>query len=72
MKTYFLDSNIFLRFLIGDNQKMLGECLSLIEDIKKGKIDAFTSNLILSEVVWTLGSFYKFPRSKVINAIKGI
>lgn len=72
MKTYFLDSNIFLRFLIGDNHKMLSECLSLIEDIKGGKINAFTSNVVLSEVVWTLGSFYKFPRSKVINAIKGI
>ena len=72
MKTYFLDSNIFLRFLIGDNQKMLGECLSLIEDIKGGKINAYTSNVVLSEVVWTLRSFYKFPRSRVINAIKGI
>lgn len=72
MKTYFLDSNIFLRFLIGDNQKMLSECLSLIKDIKEGRMNAFTSNLVLSEVVWTLGSFYKFPRSKVINAVKGI
>ena len=72
MKTYFLDSNIFLRFLTGDNQKMLNECLSLIENIKAGKINAFTSNLVLSEVVWTLGSLYKFPKTKVINAIKGI
>jgi len=72
MKTYFLDSNIFLRFLIGDNQKMLNECLSLIEAIKRGKINAFTSNLVLSEVVWTLGSLYKFSRTKIINAIRGI
>lgn len=72
MKTYFLDSNIFLRFLTGDNPKMFNECLSLIENIKAGKINAFTSNLVLSEVVWTLGSLYKFPRIRIIYAIRGI
>lgn len=72
MKKYFLDTNIFLRFLVGDNKKMLGECLTLFDSIKGGKVDAVTSNVVLSEVVWTLGSLYKYPKSKIIDAIKGI
>lgn len=72
MKKYFLDSNIFLRFLVGDNRKMLGECLALFDSIKRGKIDAVTSSVVLSEVVWTLGSLYKYPKSKIVDAVKGI
>ena len=72
MGKYFLDSNIFLRVFVGDNLRMLKECLILFESIKKGKVCAVTSSVVLSEIVWTLGSFYKFPKTKVIEAIKSI
>ena len=72
MKKYFLDSNIFLRVFTGDDSRMLGECQALLEGIKKGKINAVTSSVVLSEIVWTLGSFYKFPKAKVVEAIKSI
>lgn len=72
MKRYYLDSNIFLRLFVGDSPWMLKECSVLFENIKKGKISAVTSNVVISEIVWTLGSFYKFPKTRVITAIKSI
>jgi predicted nucleic acid-binding protein len=48
---YFLDSNIFLRPIIKDNFQKVKECEILFEEIKRGKLKAFTSNLVLSEIV---------------------
>lgn len=72
MKKYFLDSNIFLRILTADDEKMLLECVQLIEKIKLGQIKIMTSNFVLAEIVWTLGSTYKFDKTKISDAIKVI
>lgn len=70
MKKYFLDSNIFLRVLTADNKKMLSECVLLIKRIKSGKIKVVTSNFVLAEIVWTLGSAYNFTKTKIASALK--
>lgn len=72
MKKYFIDSNIFLRILTADDEKMLLECVKLIEIIKLGQIRVATSNFVAAEIVWTLGSTYKFDRAKITDAVKVI
>ena len=69
---YFIDSNIFLRLLIREDERVYQLCYSLLEAIKKGKLKAATSNLVLAEIAWTLSSYYKFPKDKVIIALEGI
>jgi len=69
---YFIDTNIFLRPFVNDDKKVALECLNLFNLIKAGKIEAFTSNFVLAEINWTLASFYKFPKEKVISVIKSI
>ncbi len=68
----FIDTNIFLRILTGDNKKMSDECARLLVAIKLGKIEARTSTLVLSEIVWTLGTTYNFSKERVAKAIKSI
>lgn len=70
---YFLDTNIFLRTLNPtDSPKAHKECLKFVSLIEDNKIKAITSNLVLSEVVWTLKRFYKFPKERIINAMYSI
>lgn len=75
---YFLDTNIFLRILVNDDPKFFKECLELFKKIEDGEIMAFTSDVIIAEVVWTLRTYYKLPKESVvesvqlINAIKNI
>lgn len=69
---YFVDTNIFLRVLIKEDEKTFEECFRFLKMIKEGKIRAFTSSLVLAEVNWVLGGFYKFPKTKVVNALKSI
>lgn len=55
-----------------DDEKTFRDCLGFLNKIKKGKVKAFTSNLMLAEINWTLLRFYKFPREKVIEGLYSI
>ena len=72
MKTYFLDSNIFLRIFTGDVKTQMNECVSFLKFAEKRQDGIVTSSLVLSEIAWTLLSYYKFSREKVILAIRSI
>ncbi len=69
---YFVDTNIFMRFFIGDSPKKQSECLDFIDKIDKAQVVAFTSQLVLAEVAWTLKTFYKLPKLQIVDAIKSI
>ncbi len=67
---YFLDTNIFLRLIVKDNKKFAKECEFLFKKIKEGKINAFTSNLVLTEMYWVLKSFYQLPKEQLVEILK--
>ena len=69
---YFIDTNIFLRILIKEDEKIFNECYKLLELIRERKIKSFTSSLILAETNWVLDSFYKFEKPKIIKALRSI
>lgn len=69
---YFIDANIFLRTLLKDEERTFNDCLEFLRKIKEGKIKAFTSNLILAEVNWTLLRVYNFPKEKIIDGLNSI
>jgi len=69
---YFIDTNIFLRTLIKEDEKSFKDCYFVLNLIKENKIKAFTSTLILAEIDWVLESFYKFEKSEVVRALKSI
>jgi predicted nucleic acid-binding protein len=69
---YFVDTNVFLRTLLRDEEKTFKDCLKFLNRIKTGKIKAFTSHLILGEVNWTLLRFYKFPKERIIEGLVSV
>jgi len=69
---YFIDTNIFLRVLIRENESAFQQSKAFLEMVKRNVYDAVTSTMVISEIVWTLGSYYKFPKKKVLRTIQGI
>ena len=69
---YFIDTNIFLRLLIKEDEKTYSQCYKLLSAIKTNQIKAVTSSITLAEIVWTLLSYYKFPKRKVVQVVKSI
>ncbi|OGF21685.1 hypothetical protein A2Y83_03480 [Candidatus Falkowbacteria bacterium RBG_13_39_14] len=67
---YFLDTNIFLRFLIQDEISKVAECQKLFEFIESGEIKAITSSLVLAELTWTGLSFYKIKKNAMVDILR--
>jgi len=71
-KPVFVDTNIFLRAIVKEDEQTFNECLSFLKIISNGKIKAITSTLVFLEINFVLLSFYKFPKEKVQQALESI
>ena len=69
---FFVDTNIFLRTLIKEDEETHKDCYKFFEAVRLNKIKAVTSHLVLAEIAWTLSSYYGFSKKKVSQALKGI
>jgi predicted nucleic acid-binding protein len=69
MKPVFVDTNIFLRYLIADDPTKHKKCKELFRKAVDGKILLLTSEMVIAELIWTLQSFYRVPKAEVIEKI---
>lgn len=60
-----IDANVILRFVLGDHPEMSPRCRDLFARVQSGQEVVFLPEAALSDVVWTLGSFYKWPVDQI-------
>ena len=65
----YLDANIFLRFLRRDHPSWSPACRELFAAIEQGAVQAWTSDLVISEVVFVLSKFYKVSREDIATTL---
>lgn len=66
----FVDANIFLRLLTGDDPEKATRCLELFQRANQGELRLHTSESIVAEVVYVLSrSTYRVPREDVASAL---
>ena len=70
--TYFIDSNIFLRVLIKEKNRIFKDCYQFLNLVRLNKIKAITSSLVLVEIDWVLEGFYNFGKMEAIKGLKSI
>lgn len=59
MKRYFVDTNYFLRFLLGDNLRQCEVATKLFTAAAKGEVLLASSVVVMFEVYWVLTDYYK-------------
>ena len=69
MEREFVDTNVFLRYLTGDDPSKYEDCKTLFKKAIEGKITLATSGLVVAELIWTLLSYYKIPKAEVVEKI---
>ncbi len=72
MKKVFLDTNIFIRYLVNDQPEMADQAERLFQKAEKGKISLVTGPPVFFELAWTLKSFYKKPREYIYECLMSI
>lgn len=63
----FIDTNVFLRHLLNDHADQSPACYALIRAIERGEEEAWTSDLVIAELVFVLSSrnLYCLPRERI-------
>jgi predicted nucleic acid-binding protein len=69
---HFIDTNIFLRVFIKENETMNRDCIALLHAIEQKKIKAFTSSVVVAEIHHVMTSVYHVDKNIITNALKSI
>ena len=68
----FLDTNIFLRFFLKENELVFRRLEKLFSEIILGNIIGVANAMIIAEVVWVLSRSYKWNKEKICDNIEFI
>ena len=68
--TRFVDTNVFLRLLAGDDAEQSPASRRLFERATARKERLATSSLVVAELVWTLESYFELDRKAVREKIE--
>ena len=72
MKTCFMDTNLFIRYLVNDDPGKADRVEKLLEQATSGKIRLVTADLVIAEVIWVLESAYGLKNAEIAPMVKGI
>lgn len=68
----FVDTNIFLRFLVNDDPEKADACEALFQRAIAGKESLITSEMVIAEIVWVLESYYQLEKSDIQERVEKI
>lgn len=69
---YLLDTNIIIRFLVGDHEEFLAQSRDYFRQIEKGELQVEILEGVLMEAFFVLTKFYKLPKEEIIEDLKTI
>ena len=72
MKKLFLDTNIFLRFFLRDNESQYQNVCRLFAKIEKGAFKPYTSSIVFLELNYVIRTIYKLPIDEVLGYIDAV
>jgi predicted nucleic acid-binding protein len=64
-----LDTNVIVRFLIGDKNERFKGVFNFFKSIEQNKIDVELKLIVLFQTIFVLKSHYKVPKDRMIDAI---
>lgn len=68
----FLDTNIFIRFFVPEDQETHIQVRSLMEAFGQSRFRPYTSSFVLLECSFVLNRIYKFPDIRVQDCLEKI
>lgn len=67
-----IDTNVIVRFLVGDHVAHLKQSIKIFEAIESRKVEVKILDSVLMEVLFVMVKFYKLPKAEVVNDLKSI
>jgi len=71
-KVYLIDTNIILRFLLGDHSDLSPKSTAFISKVAEGKTKAEIPDVVMAECVYVMEKFYRIPRKEITDKLSKI
>lgn len=68
----YLDTNIILRFLIGDGGELADKAKNIFKKIEKGNLTAFCNDAVFAEIVFVLQKVYNVEKIIIKECLENI
>ena len=72
MKTYFVDTNLFIRYFTNDDIEKANRVEELLDKAALGKVRLITCEVVMAEVVWVLESYYNLNKVQIAERLGAI
>lgn len=72
MKTCFVDTNLFVRYLTNDDPAKVDRVERLLCDAAAGTVSLVTADVVLTELVWVLESVYMLTPEEITPMLRAI
>lgn len=72
MKVYYVDTNVFLRFLLKDNIDQYKEIESLLRKAKDKKVRLRVPVIVIFEISFVLKSYYHLSKDEIIGMLESL
>ncbi len=69
---YFVDANIFLRYLTNDIPEQAEAVALLFQQAADGELKLVTNAMVMAELVWVMELAYKLPRQIIQELDSGV
>ena len=69
---YLIDSNIFLRVIVRDEERTWQDCVNILSAVEQNRIMSYIPMVVAAEVQYVLKSFYGFEKPAIVKALTGI
>lgn len=72
MKSFTVDTNFFLRFLLKDVPEQYEVIRGLLHNAKKDKVSLIVPQIIIFEITFSLEKYYKFSKTAIVESLKSL
>lgn len=67
---YILDTNVFVRYIIGDHKEHQKQAVQWFLAAERGTINILVLPAVIAETVYVLQSWYRQPREQIADAME--
>jgi predicted nucleic-acid-binding protein len=71
-KVYLIDTNVVLRYLLGDHPEFSPKAEAFMFDVSKGVKKAEILNVVIVECIYVMEKYYEIPKTEIVEKLSGI
>ena len=71
-KVYLIDTNVVLRYLLGDHPGFSPKAEAFMFDVSKGVKKAEILDVVIVECIYVMEKYYEIPKTEIVEKLSGI